>query len=147
VITQPSSLFETERSGHAPALNPHRPTPLPAQTPSRFPPSRLFGRLPPCIPSRLRLAGVRKPLTIPAVRRTAIEPQGSGRVEMWRGGGRLSISVSAPFVWRCLNGSAMAPFPHPAHRTGLADFPHPPLGEDFTLSRATPSAASEHLLE
>src|SRR6516164_8161147 len=29
----------------------------------RFPPSRLFGRLPPCIPSRLRLAGIRKPLT------------------------------------------------------------------------------------
>src|SRR6202030_4000827 len=33
VITQPSSLFETERSGHIPALNPHRPTPLPARTP------------------------------------------------------------------------------------------------------------------
>src|SRR5262249_54567994 len=31
----------------------------------RFPPSRLFGRLPPCIPSRLRLAGIRQPLTIP----------------------------------------------------------------------------------
>ena len=41
----------------------------------------------------------------------------------------------------------MAPFPHPAHRTGQADFPHPALGQDFTLSRATPSAASEHLLE
>src|SRR3954451_6549761 len=41
-----------------------------------------------------------------------------GRVEMWRGDGRLGISVSAPFVWRCLTGSAMAPFPHPAHRTG-----------------------------
>jgi hypothetical protein len=40
VITHPSSLFETERSGHTPALNPHRPTPLPAQTPPRFPPSR-----------------------------------------------------------------------------------------------------------
>ncbi len=26
-------------------------------------------------------------------------------------------------------------------------FPHPALGQDFTLSRATPSAASEHLLE
>src|SRR3979490_2870158 len=33
------------------------------------------------------------------------------------------------------------------HRTGQADFPHPALGQDFTLSRATPSAASEHLLE
>src|SRR5437879_13305797 len=58
-----------------------------------------------------------------------------------------SISVAAPFVWRCLSGSTMAPFPHPAHRTGQADFPHPALGQDFTLSRATPSAASGHLLE
>src|SRR6202521_3217515 len=66
---------------------------------------------------------------------------------MWRGGGRPGMSVSAPFVWRCLSGSTMAPFPHPAHRTGQADFPHPALGQDFTLSRATPSAASEHLLE
>src|ERR1039457_3572620 len=41
----------------------------------------------------------------------------------------------------------MVPFPHPAHRTGQADFPHPALGQDFTLARATPSAASEHLLE
>src|ERR1700731_295859 len=60
---------------------------------------------------------------------------------MWRGGGRLSISVSAPFVWRCLTGSAMAPFPHPAHRTGRADFPHPALGQDVTPSpraRCTP---------
>ena len=66
----------------------------------------------------------------------------NGRVEMWRGG-----IVAAPFVWRCLNGSTMASFPHPAHRTGQADFPHPALGQDFTLARATPSAASEHLLE
>jgi len=28
--------------------------------------------------------------------------------------------------------------------TGQADFPHPALGQDFTLARATPSAASEH---
>jgi indolepyruvate decarboxylase len=39
-----------------------------------------------------------------------------GRVGVWRGGGRLSISVSAPFVWRCLSGSAVAPFPHSPHR-------------------------------
>src|SRR5712671_6741211 len=39
----------------------------------------------------------------------------------------------------------MAPFPHPAHRTGHADLPHPALGQDVTplLSRATPSAVSE----
>jgi hypothetical protein len=34
------------------------------------------------------------------------------------------MSVSAPFVWRCLSGSTMAPFPHPAHRTQQVDFPH-----------------------
>ena len=38
---------------------------------------------------------------------------GARRVEVWRGGVRLSMSVSAPFVWRCLSGSAVAPFPHP----------------------------------
>src|SRR5450759_1405096 len=71
------------------------------------------------------------------------------RVEMWRGGFRQNISVAASFVWRCLNGSTMAPFPHPAHRTGQADFPHPALEQDFTpsLSRATPSAVSEHSSE
>src|SRR6202011_2971479 len=57
-----------------------------------------------------------------------------GRVEMWRGGCRLNISVAASFVWRCLSGSPMTPFPHPAHRTGHADFPHPALGQDFTPS-------------
>ena len=43
----------------------------------------------------------------------------------------------------------MAPFPHPAHRTGRAVFPHPALGQDLTplLSRATPSAVSEHSSE
>ncbi len=46
-----------------------------------------------------------------------------GRVGMWRGGGRPGMSVSAPFVWRCLSGSTIAPFPHPSHRTGHADFP------------------------
>jgi hypothetical protein len=58
-----------------------------------------------------------------------------------------NISVSAPFVRRCLTGSTMSPFSHPAHRTGQADFPHPALGQDFTLARATPSAASEHFSE
>src|SRR6202040_847258 len=63
-------------------------------------------------------------------------PKGSGigRVEMWRGGCRKNISVAASFVWRCLSGSTMTPFPHPAHRTGHADFPHPALGQDFTPS-------------
>src|SRR6202790_1692863 len=70
-----------------------------------------------------------------------------GRVEMWRGGFRLNISVAASFVWRCLSGSAVTPFPHPAHRTGHADLPHPALGQELTLSRATLSAVSDHLSE
>ena len=60
-----------------------------------------------------------------------------GRVEMWRGGVRLDLSVAAPFVWRCLSSSAVTPFPHPAHRTGQAAFPHPALGQALTL---TPTA-------
>src|SRR6516164_1391887 len=44
-----------------------------------------------------------------------------GRVGVWRGGCRPNISVAAPFVWRCLTGSTLAPFPHSAHRTGHAD--------------------------
>src|SRR5207248_11712271 len=60
-----------------------------------------------------------------------------GRVGVWRSGGRPNISVAAPFVRRCLTGSTMAPFPHPAHRTGHADFPHPALGQDITPSPTT----------
>src|SRR5260370_11587761 len=59
------------------------------------------------------------------------------RVEVWRGGCRSNISVAAPFVWRCLTGSPMAPFPHPAHRTGHAELPHPALGQDLTPSPTT----------
>jgi hypothetical protein len=36
----------------------------------------------------------------------------TGRVEVWRGCCRSNISVAAPFVWRCLTGSALAPSPH-----------------------------------
>src|SRR5580700_9421576 len=43
-----------------------------------------------------------------------------------------NISVSAPFVRRCLTGSTMAPFSHLAHRTGRAALPHPALGQDLT---------------
>src|SRR5215471_6085389 len=64
-----------------------------------------------------------------------------GRVEMWRGCGRPNISVAAPFVWRRLTGSAVAPFPYLAHRTGRADFPHPALGQDITPS---PTARCAH---
>src|SRR3954468_7392740 len=60
-----------------------------------------------------------------------------GRVGMWRGGVRSTISVAAPFVWRCLSGSAITPFPYPAHRTQQADFPHCALGQDLTPSPTT----------
>ena len=56
------------------------------------------------------------------------------RVGVWRGGVRPGIAVPAPFVWRCLSGSAVAPFPHPPHRTGQAHFWHPALGQDLTPS-------------
>jgi hypothetical protein len=42
---------------------------------------------------------------------------------------RWNRSVAGPFVCRCLTIPAMLPFPHPAHRTGRADLPHPALGE------------------
>jgi hypothetical protein len=47
------------------------------------------------------------------------------------------MSVAAPFVWRCLSGSAITPFPHPAHRTQQADFPDCALGQDLTPSPTT----------
>ncbi|MPR13501.1 hypothetical protein FS320_42420 [Microvirga tunisiensis] len=52
--------------------------------------------------------------------RGAAGPSWFGRVEVWRGGGRIGLSVSAAFARRCLTGRAVAPFPHPAHRTGHA---------------------------
>jgi len=66
---------------------------------------------------------------------------------MWRGGGRFGLSVAAPFVWRCPCNRAVTPFPHPAHRTGHADLPHPALGQNITPARVTPSAVSERLSE
>src|SRR4249919_1860351 len=63
---------------------------------------------------------------------------GLGRVEVWRSGCRLNISVAAPFVWRCLTGSTLAPFPHPAHRTGHADRPHQALGQPDIWFSGTP---------
>jgi hypothetical protein len=43
---------------------------------------------------------------------------------------RWSLSVAGSFVCRCLTSRTLLPFPHPAHRTGRADLPHPALGED-----------------
>jgi hypothetical protein len=48
-----------------------------------------------------------------------------------------NISVPASFVWRCLIGSTMAPFPHLAHRTGHVTLLHTALGQ---TSRLRPKA-------
>src|SRR5271165_3161371 len=81
-----------------------------------------------------RLVGWRAPRSGPeGVDDDAVD-DGARRVGVWRGGFRLSMSVAAPFVWRCLSGSTVAPFPHPPHRTGQADFLHPALGQDLTPS-------------
>ncbi len=60
-----------------------------------------------------------------------------GRVEMWRGGRRSGLSVSAPFVWRCPSTLAVAPSPHPPRRTGRADRPHPALFRRIKPSRSS----------
>src|SRR5215831_2261329 len=57
-----------------------------------------------------------------------------GRVGVWRSGGRPNISVAAPFVWRCLTGSAVALFPH--HRvTGGGHPPPVPTERGMRISR------------
>jgi hypothetical protein len=47
---------------------------------------------------------------------------------------RCGISVAGPFGCRCLNSLTMLPFPHPADRTGCADFPFPALGERLPMT-------------
>jgi hypothetical protein len=47
---------------------------------------------------------------------------------------RFSLSVADSFVRRCLISWTLRPSSHPAHRTGLADCPHPALGESLTMS-------------
>jgi hypothetical protein len=55
--------------------------------------------------------------------RTLLTRGGPIKVGVWRGGVRLGISVPAPFVWRCLSGSAVAPFPHPPSSNRTCRFP------------------------
>ena len=96
-------------------------------------PNDRVGTFLPCQPRRAMSVIGGRPADICSMRVL----RGFGRVEVWRGDFRSSISVAASFVWRCLSGSTMAPFPHPAHRTGHADFPHPALGQDVTPSPTT----------
>jgi Putative transposase len=81
-LAQPPFPFESEKSDQTPALNLHSLTPPPVRTPPRFLPSRLFGRLPPCIPSRLRPADIRKALTIAAICRTEGKSESSREADL-----------------------------------------------------------------
>jgi hypothetical protein len=44
--------------------------------------------------------------------------------------GSIAELLTYPKHPMILDNLAMLPFPHPAHRTGRADLPHPALGED-----------------
>jgi hypothetical protein len=100
----------------------------PARAPFRRGSSRLMTGTPP-----LRPQGVGSGRTVVAKLecRHRVESR-CGAVAVGR-----TYLFAAPFVWRCLSGSTLAPFPHPAHRTGRADFPHPALGQDLTPSPTT----------
>ncbi len=58
----------------------------------------------------------------------------SSRVEEGRGGGRLPVAMASAFAAAASVRLAVAPFPHPAHRTGRALLTHPALGQDTTPS-------------
>src|SRR5260370_32691322 len=85
----------------------------------------------PEIPDRLRLpAGARRlahPLGLTSSRRQPL-------VESRCGAGALGRTYLFPPLSSggAVSGSPLTPFPHPAHRTGRADFPHPALGQDLT---------------
>jgi len=57
-----------------------------------------------------------------------------GGVEVWRGGVGEAYPLADPFVGRCLTSLAVPLIPHPAHRTGRAERPHPALGERLTVT-------------
>jgi hypothetical protein len=100
------------------------------------------GRL---MPKRRHLivVGSRSPIVPGSPLRTLLTRRGPIKVGVWRGGVRPGIAVPAPFVWRCLSGAAVAPFPHPPHRTGHADLPHPALGQDLTPSSTARRAQAD----
>src|SRR5204863_9996763 len=67
--------------------------------------------------------------SIPIIPRTV-----NGGVEVWRGGVGEAYPLADPFVGRCLTSLAVPLIPHPAHRTGRAERPHPALGERLTVT-------------
>lgn len=60
-----------------------------------------------------------------------------GRVEVWRGGLGFGLLPCQGFPIRGAISACHAPFPHPAHRTGRADFPHPALLQNLRSSLST----------
>jgi hypothetical protein len=50
-----------------------------------------------------------------------------GAAEVW-------IPCCSPFRLRVSQHFSGAPFPHPAHQTGRAIFPHPAFGQELTRS-------------
>ena len=109
--------------------------PPPPPSPAIPPPARKYSRRSAASATpwrRVRTASVRRYSAWSAARRSEMTRCVESRCDAVALGS--NISVSAPFVWRCLTGSTMAPFSHPAHRTGQADFPHPALGQNFTPS-------------
>ncbi len=78
-------------------------------------------------------------LLVMAFLRPPVPSRARCRVEVWRGGlGRSLFSpVGPPFRLRVSHHLDHAPFPHPAHRTVRADFPHTALGQNASLLRLT----------
>ena len=73
---------------------------------------------------------------------------GFGRVEMWRGGFRLGLSVSAPFVWRCLMAVPWLSWPALPHQTVRAVFPHTAFRCSSSQGmRPLPTRCRRHLVE
>src|SRR5438445_4474065 len=66
--------------------------------------------------------------------KTICDPVELGGVEVWRGGVGEAYPLADPFVGRCLTSLAVPLIPHPAHRTGRAERPHPALGERLTVT-------------
>jgi hypothetical protein len=61
---------------------------------------------------------------------------GARRVEVWRGGLGFGLLLFQGFPVCGAISACHAPFPHPAHRTGRAVFPHPALGQGGSCVRS-----------
>ena len=68
-------------------------------------------------------AEARVELVTGADRRMAQASACNGRVGMWRGGIRIGLSVSASFVWRCLNSRANCSVSTPLSSNRTCRFP------------------------